>query len=345
MSSNVNDLIYRKFLWTLENVSKEKLLAHHADNPIRSPSFNMNLDDDVTQWYWDIFVKGGGVFLDLRYESGLDLEDDLFYGGYLASIGDIKISRTISTTSILFDMRHANNRNALIYSKSLEFINIDSLFDPSKRFVDSEARGKLMIKLQFYINRLNLSSHLIDKHYPQDKIYDFYKERFFCDFTIVSSDGVEFHIHRIILAKISPVFKAIFEAKSKTNKVILKDFDSSTMREVMKFCYGENCDEKLGAPMLMKLHNTASKYEIWGLAFVCRHFLKLRIDTKNVLEVFRYADKFDDLEGIVIECLAFIIGNYESLESSIEEKLEPRLIMKIVKELTKVTTADLATTL
>jgi hypothetical protein len=60
----------------------------------------------------------------------------------------------------------------------------------------------------------------VEDYYPQEKLYDFYMERLYCDFTIVCSDGVELPVHRIILAKESSVFKAMFSAdmiESKTN--------------------------------------------------------------------------------------------------------------------------------
>lgn len=263
-------------------------------------------------------MKESFLYIFLHYASGIVEDKDGFYSFrviYGASICDHKIRDYVTGSSVHHSTSNDSIREYRLYN-SEKLISIDSLFDPSNKFVDSEGKLKIEMKVNFlkylisgWYTGLNFykSIYLMFQIF-REEFYYFYKERIYCDFTIGCSDGVELPVHRIILAKISPIFKSMFDADSKgskSNKLIISDIDSTTMEEVIKFCYGED-NATRNAAELLKMHYVAEKYEVCGLEDLCIDLLMHNIDAKNVLNVFVDAD-FYGIKCIEVQCLAIII--------------------------------------
>jgi hypothetical protein len=127
------------------------------------------------------------------------------------------------------------------------------------------------------------------------------------DFRIVCSDGVKIHANRIVLAKLSPVFRKMMlrmdMLEKEKKEMIIDDIDSETMREFVNFLYTGKveCTKKLVNSLLY----AADKYEVVALKYFCMTYIKKKLSTENVWEVLRMADMYSD-ERLLIECIGLI---------------------------------------
>lgn len=128
------------------------------------------------------------------------------------------------------------------------------------------------------------------------------------DFTLTSSDGEDFQIHRMILADQSEFFKKMFRIDMKEKKaksVTFEDIDSSTLKSVLKFFYTrelEIVDDKMTKDLLY----AAEKFAFDDLKSFCAIKLIEKVTVENVLETFVTADMFN-VEELEEKCLQIIV--------------------------------------
>uniref|UniRef100_A0AC34QAX0 BTB domain-containing protein n=1 Tax=Panagrolaimus sp. JU765 TaxID=591449 RepID=A0AC34QAX0_9BILA len=86
----------------------------------------------------------------------------------------------------------------------------------------------------------------------------------FKDFSIVVGDE-QIQAHKCILAIASPVFSAMLEEhtkESKEGKVTIDDFDHDTVKAGVQFMYRRKLIEKLTMENLLNLYRFADKYQL-----------------------------------------------------------------------------------
>lgn len=145
----------------------------------------------------------------------------------------------------------------------------------------------------------------------------------FTDF-IFTVSGVEFHIHKAILALYSPVFEDIFEndllAEKKDNRAVINDFNPKVFKEVLRFIYTgeiENFYE-----IALELLKIADKYEIKALKTVCEqrmcvHLLDLPVEDAIVLLACADMYRCEWLKSRIIE---FIVSRPNSIVTTVAWK-------------------------
>jgi kelch-like protein 2/3 len=132
-------------------------------------------------------------------------------------------------------------------------------------------------------------------------------EEILCDIKIEANDGVTFNAHKTILIARSPVCLKMLTIKMEepaTNTVKVEDFDSKTMRVLLRFIYcGEVQDLEENAKSLIF---AADKYEVNQLKEICIDELVKKVSEENVVETLIIADRISGTEKLVKACIAVI---------------------------------------
>jgi speckle-type POZ protein len=130
----------------------------------------------------------------------------------------------------------------------------------------------------------------------------------YSDFTLVCSDGVEFPVHRLVLARASKVFDKMFEidmCEKKENKAILSDINSATLQLMLRYIYA-NAKENIDVNTAVNVLYACEKYEIMELKNYCLATLMEKVEKENVLEVLITADVYNQPE-LEEKCLSIIL--------------------------------------
>lgn len=131
-------------------------------------------------------------------------------------------------------------------------------------------------------------------------------EELLTDFEIITSDRQTIKVHKTILAARSPVFLAMLTSdleETNTSQVTIKDVNAATMRELLRFVYGneiENLDD-----ISHDLVIAADKYHIEQLKRICLSSVTLSLSSANVFEALEIAGSVADTG--VLENLCFDI--------------------------------------
>ena len=114
-----------------------------------------------------------------------------------------------------------------------------------------------------------------------------------CDVTFLVG-GKRLYAHRIVLASLSPYFKAMFTCKmaeSKQEEITLKGIDLTTLAALIEYTYTativvteDNVQSLLPAASILQLNKIRQ---------VCSDFLQQRLDTDNCLGIMEFAELHD----------------------------------------------------
>ena len=131
--------------------------------------------------------------------------------------------------------------------------------------------------------------------------------------TLVSKDGVEIKCHRLILSVRSKVLKAMVDpATNEGNIIHMKDFDTKSIRNMLRFMYSDNVkDEDID----MELLTVANYCQLEALQIVCERKLCNELDATNALEAWIGADllKRSTFKEI---CTTFICGKWSDVQKT-----------------------------
>jgi kelch-like protein 2/3 len=133
------------------------------------------------------------------------------------------------------------------------------------------------------------------------------EEEILCDIKIQTNDGVIFNAHKTILVARSPVCLKMLTIKMEeaaTNTVKVEDFDSTTMRKLLRFIYcGEVKDLKENAKDLIY---AAEKYEVNQLKEICIEELAKNVTEENVVESLAIADQVSGTQKLIKACVPIV---------------------------------------
>ncbi len=121
-----------------------------------------------------------------------------------------------------------------------------------------------------------------------------YVNQWFCDYTIHTSDGELFKVHRCYLAAVSDYFKAMLTGdmlESRSDKIVLKNVSSAAMRCVLDVIY-HKCNLNLTEEIVVEVLNAGSLLQIQEIINKCADFVKLHINEENVTEVLKIAKMY-----------------------------------------------------
>lgn len=149
------------------------------------------------------------------------------------------------------------------------------------------------------------------------------------DFVIESADGAKFHIHKVILAAHSEVFKAMLKgetAESQNSYVKLIDVSDDDLKYMLEYIYtGTVKDiENINFANLLML---ADRYNLKGLWELSEYALSEHMTPDNALDILIIADMYDS-EFLKSEAFKFIKENKEVLQSSSFDEITNHVLLK-----------------
>ena len=133
------------------------------------------------------------------------------------------------------------------------------------------------------------------------------------DITLVSKDGLEIKCHRLILSVRSTVLKAMVDpAITEGNIIYVKDFDSKTIRKMLRFIYSDKLpDEDID----MELLALSNYYQLEALQIVCERKLCNELNPSNAIDAWIGADLLERSKFREI-CRTFIYGNWSDVQKT-----------------------------
>lgn len=179
----------------------------------------------------------------------------------------------------------------LIYADFGENTSINAFFNPHP--IDGQipevSIEKLMEKIDQQCETPSSDDKtLVNVDYKDDAcagIQSLWNTKKLADFTIVASDGVEFKVHKNILAAQSPVFAAVFDShlsEDQENRMTIPDFGGDVVEEFLRFFYfGSSASE-----LSMELFAISAKYDVPKLNSLCLSFLLDNMDESNAYEIY-----------------------------------------------------------
>ncbi|XP_070841117.1 kelch-like protein 10 [Chaetodon trifascialis] len=126
--------------------------------------------------------------------------------------------------------------------------------------------------------------------YMSDSVFnDFRLEGYLCD-AVIKVQDVEFKIHKLILCKCSPYFRALFRRWSTPDKKVfdIPGVSPASMQLIIEFAYTgivsvteDNAEELLLA---------ADQFNVMGIVQACCHFLKEHLSPSNCIGIWCLSD-------------------------------------------------------
>ena len=116
----------------------------------------------------------------------------------------------------------------------------------------------------------------------------------FSDITfLIGEQQTEFHLNRMFLAMISPVFKAMLYGQMREaqadSEVIIEDMASDIFECIIHFAYCN--DPKITSKNVLSVLTACDKYQITKLNALCFQFFKSDLDATNFADYFRTATR------------------------------------------------------
>uniref|UniRef100_A0A0K2U442 BTB domain-containing protein n=2 Tax=Lepeophtheirus salmonis TaxID=72036 RepID=A0A0K2U442_LEPSM len=131
------------------------------------------------------------------------------------------------------------------------------------------------------------------------------------DAYFISSDGMKFPIHRVILSQKSKYFSTMFRdgAWSK-RKMVRLQYDYKCLIVMLEYIYSDTIPEKYLQRVEDVVHvlHCSKKYFIPGLTLICKQLLRKFLNVYNAIEILKNAIEFS-LEHLRESTMTFICSN------------------------------------
>lgn len=113
-----------------------------------------------------------------------------------------------------------------------------------------------------------------------------------------STQYIEFHAHKCILAARSPVFKAMFQyrlSETLTSRVVIEDLRPEVIRAMLKYIYTAYLPSDADIePIACDLYIAAEKYFIESLKIKCREYLVEHLNMDTCIQTYIVAELYND---------------------------------------------------
>ncbi|PAA64458.1 hypothetical protein BOX15_Mlig030890g1 [Macrostomum lignano] len=154
----------------------------------------------------------------------------------------------------------------------------------------------------------------------------------FSDVAFLIGDAkIRFNAHRVVLASVSPVFRAMFNSplsrqlqsldSNHNSKLMteaiheLSDIESSAFENLLIFAYTD-CTEGVTDSNVFQTLYAAKKYLVDGLANACCEYLRQHLTVDNALTVLEHC-MFLQVPSVVQPCLRLICHQWERISSDL----------------------------
>ena len=141
------------------------------------------------------------------------------------------------------------------------------------------------------------------------------KSGVFCDVVLISSDGVEFPVHRAVLAAGCVYFNVLFNinmVEKQQTRVHLKTISSSALRKVLEYIYTGSL--RLNNDCVSELLLASSMLLMFELTDYCWDIFVKTLDLKNCISRKILADTISS-ESIAKTVTSFVLKNFVNLDS------------------------------
>ncbi|XP_050420387.1 kelch-like protein 2 [Adelges cooleyi] len=155
---------------------------------------------------------------------------------------------------------------------------------------------------------------IMQEHF--EKMFQFYKDKEFCDVTLVTDAGLKIEAHRNILASAIHVFYTMFSGHFKErneNEILIKDIDSEILELVVKFAY--TCKLDIEENNCEKLLMAANMYGLNHIKELCFKHIKENINPTNCVS-FMKTSKLISHEKIYNFCWSYFLNNCTTILNS-----------------------------
>lgn len=193
----------------------------------------------------------------------------------------------------------------LAHNRLGRLFNYTELVQKHEMFGAISQELKLVLRLEV-IARLNTAQALSVK--ILDHLETLLNNEHFGNFTMIASDGREFHVNRDLLAARSEVFEAMLTLnmlEKQINQATFPDISGPALEEFLRFAY---CGKWNGSKELAdELLAAAEKYHFSDLKPLCEASLAQQIALQNVVETLILADMYNacDLKKFCIEYIVW----------------------------------------
>ena len=141
------------------------------------------------------------------------------------------------------------------------------------------------------------------------------KSGVFCDVVLISSDGVEFPVHRAALAAGCIYFKVLFNinmVEKQQTKVHLKTISSSALRKVLEYIYTGSL--RVNNDSVSELLLASSMFLMFELTEYCWDIFVETLDLNNCISRKILADSISSA-SIAKTVTSFVLKNFVNLDS------------------------------
>ncbi|XP_005987011.1 kelch repeat and BTB domain-containing protein 4 [Latimeria chalumnae] len=150
---------------------------------------------------------------------------------------------------------------------------------------------------------------------------------------VISVEGKEFQLHRLVLSAQSCFFRSMFTSNLKEahNKVIeLKDVSAAVFQLLVDYIYHGTV--KLKVEELQETYEVADMYQLMALFEECSRFLARTVQVRNCLQVMWLADQHSDQELYTAakHCAKTHLSQLQETEEFLDLPL--RLLTDIIKD-------------
>jgi len=307
--------------WCLANFER-KMGMKNGDN-LHSGNFRVNFNGKPTDWNLLLYPSGDGeentnyVSLYLRKANVTSEPIEVEAIFYIVNQRGEKENR--------FRLREVfkNKHETWGFAK---FVNHSSIRLPSNKSFTVLCELSLLgdAVLSSGTNKTRVSKdECTNSHQVSLDMCSFLESGEFSD-CIVRCGLYEYNCHKIILARRSPVFKAMFSNDMKENresKVVINDLDQETVYEMLYYIYSGNVKNlKLKA---LNLLAAADKYAIGELKETCESHLQGNLTIENISDILIVAYLHNCLH-LQRTALRFVTDNGEKVlkQTGFKDKLK-----------------------
>lgn len=223
----------------------------------------------------------------------------------------------VSLKAFYFDKKKEHCPN---YITTFSFSNFD---------VDFLEHKSLYIAVKFLESSKSIDQKIIDITKYNHDFSTLLTDPICSDFTIESSEGDKFNVHRLVLAAHSEVFKAMLRedtVESQNSFVKLVDIPTDDLKFILEFIYSgtikdlENCNA-------YNLLAAADLYNISGLQELSQYILSMQLTAGNALEALPIADMYN-AENLKIAAMKLIKGNPMVLKSKMFKDIKDANLLR-----------------
>ena len=136
-----------------------------------------------------------------------------------------------------------------------------------------------------------LHQEAISEELPRYRLCKIFGSEVGRDFTLVSGDGDERHVHKAVLNASSPVFERMFQSnleECRTGRCVIPDISTATLDILLYFMY--YCSVEQLTKNAREIMPAADKYEMLDLKQACEEALKNTVSLETMGDLLLLAD-------------------------------------------------------